>query len=79
MTERLCGYEWWTGGPGALDVARCTRTQHHDGKHEQRTDTAICDATCVYWPDVEAIDVQCYLSAGHDGPHEDEDGDWTRD
>lgn len=77
MTERICRAELhihdhnWTG------LLICTRPQGHPHQHTQAHPP--CDATTVYWPDVEAIDVQCHLTAGHDGPHEDQDGDWTDD
>jgi hypothetical protein len=38
-----------------------------------------CTETTIYWPDVEAIDVNCVLRTGHEGNHQDNDGDWRND
>lgn len=39
--------------------------------------TERCEATTVFWPDVEACEAECVKERGHFPPHEDEIlGEW---
>jgi hypothetical protein len=46
------------------------------------TETPLCGARTVFWPDVEACDAECHLPAGHEPADVHEDpilGEWTED
>jgi hypothetical protein len=79
VTRRLCLEPGWHRTGAWSTLITCTLLQGHTTVHTHDCSVTPCDATAVYWPDDEAIDVCCHLPHGHDGPHEDEEGDWLDD